>query len=444
MMAKGIGTYLGKAFTLALFMVISVLTLFFAYGYQYDFKKQDIRKTSIIDINADEEGVRVLLEGKQVSTVLPYQITGVLPGKYVVEVMKDGFNLWQRQIDVVEDIVTIVNDVIMVPVDTEKYIKPLFALEEPESRYRYGRDFIVEILPEDKGLRVVTFYGNGTVKDEDIELFKSGIRDIRTFEDGNFLIFFDDGGSAWVSYEKKDFAFFGLPEGAEGVSVNAGRGYLYFLLNGGFYAIPVNDADDLEESADDFKVADEVNAYVYAINDDIYFLKDGVVFKSDHMGRGPEPVTAVDGKYINIGFKSGRAYGALILRDKDQKRFLFVTDKDGNLLSLENDLKGDVFFDASDRLLFAGHSGSIFVFDPAVGMKTEVSRQSEEFELLGWFSDDGHFLQKDGDSVILKDIHDSNRYTLMDGIDEVSAFFPLDRTLFFIKGGSLHVLDWVS
>jgi hypothetical protein len=444
MMAKSVGTYLRKAFTLVLFMAISAITLFFAYGYRYDFKKQDIQKTSIIDLTAKEKDVTVYLEGKQVSTGLPYQIKGVLPGKYVVEVKKEGFDLWQRQVDVTEDIVTIVNDVLLVPREVGAMVKEVMEFSDPKVRFYPGADFLAVMSPGDRILKVISLFGDGTVKDEDIEMFKSGIDNIEPLTGENFLIYFDDGGTAWVNFADKRFVFFNLPEGVEGIKVNGDKGYIYYLLNGSLYGVSFSDVKKLEETPDDFMIVEKAGPYVTGMNGDIYFLSSSKLYRADHMGRNPVPVAEIDGDYVNIGSKRGRNHWALILRDAGDKRHLWLADRNGLLTPLEHELKGDVFFNAYDQLIYASDTGSTYFHDPLLSKKTVVSKQSGDFSILGWFTDEGHFIQREGDKIILNDIYNSNRYILVGDIKGAEAVFVPGEALYFLKGTTLFGLNWLD
>jgi len=444
MMAKGIGVYLRKAFTLVLFMVVSAFALFFAYGYQYDFKKKDIQKTSIIDISAKESDVKVMLEGQEVANQLPFQVKGVLPGKYVVEVMKAGFEMWQRQVDVAEDIVTIVNDVILVPVDLQKLIRPLVTFSQKNARYFYGMDYIVELQPGEKSLRVISLYGNATVKDEEIELFKSGIDRIEPLDGDDFLIYFNDGGTAWVSFVNKRFVFFNLPKGADSIRVSAERDYLYYLLDRNLYGVPLVEVDKLQETPDQFMIVSDVSAYVSTLNGDLYYLSSGKPYKADYKGNGALHVETFQGDFINIGYKPGHDYGALILRDKDQKRHLSIIDPTGNIRILENDLKGEPFFNDNDEVIYASDSGTVYFLDNTSAGKKIVSKQSGDFTLLGWFTNEGHFIQREGNKVIMNDIYNSNRYTLIEDASGMDKIFVSGKSLFFLKENTLNVLSWLD
>jgi len=444
-MLKGIGFYLRKALTLLLFVVVSVIALFFAYGYRYDFKKKDIQKTSIIDVSAKASDVKLMLEGKEVANQLPFQIKGVIPGKYVIEVLKPGFEMWQRQVDVADDLVTVVKDVILVPVDLAKMIKPLITFAKKNARYFYGRDYIIELQSDEKSLRVVSLLANATVQDQRIELFKSGIDRIEPLDNGAFLIFFEDGGIAWVNYVNKRFVFFNLPKGADGIKVNADKGYLYYFLEGNLFGVPFDQINKLQEDPDQFRIIDHVSAYVPVGNGDIYYLSSGKLYKADFMGKNVVGVEVFKGNYLNLGYRPGYGgYGALILRDQDQKRLLGLISPAGQARILENSLKGEPFFNVANELIYASETGTIYFFDNAVAGKKIVSKQSGDFSLLGWLTNEGHFIQQEDKKIILNDIYNSNRYTLFADTSGIQKFFLVGKSLFFLKANTLSVLNWLA
>lgn len=441
-MQNKIGSYLWRAFVLILFLVFSVLTLFFAYGYQFDFKKRDFNKTSIIDITAREKEVSVTVDGTQQTETMPFQVKGVLPGKHELSVDKNGFQPWIRVIDVEEDVVTIVNDVQLVPSEVEKSVKPLVDFTKTGEKSYFGNDYLVEIDAEGKILKLSTMYDDGSVKSEEIELFKAGIKDLQTLAGENFIIYFDDGGVSWVNFRDKKFISFNLPAGADAVKVGQERETVYFLLNGGLYGVPFRLLDDLPVDADKYLIIKRVEAYIPAFGGELYFISGGMLFKSDYQGRGKMLIDYAPGFYKNIDFLKGNEQGALVLRDMEEKRHLVLIGKSGRFTYLSGDLKGRPFFNGYDQMLYSLQSGEIFFYDLSLALNKLVEKKVDDFELLGWFSDRGHFLLKEGFAVKMSDVFNANNYVLLSDNKNISSFFTLKGSLFFIRERVLYVLNW--
>ncbi len=440
-MPKKIGSYVWKVFIIILFIAVSTLTLFFAYGYQVDFGKRDIRKTSIIDVAVKENGVSVLLDGTQESNVLPYQIKGVLPGDHLLSVQKNSFQPWQRKVDVAADIVTIVNDVLLVPDSIENMVKPLAATGVNNGRIYAGENFMVTVRPGEKSLDLTTLYDNGTSKEEQIELYKSGITGLDPLSDNNFMLYFDDGSMAWVDFRSRRFLFFKLPKQSGQVKVNSQKELLYFTRNNVLYGVPFSEVDGISDSADKYQLLKNVDVYVPVLNGDIYFLSGGTLFKSDYQGHGIRLADLAPAFYKNIGYEQGNGVGALMMRDKNDRRYLLLLDAGGRVLKLVEDLKGQPFFNSYDQMIYAKNSGEIFFYDWRLDKTSPVNKLDGDFEILGWFTDEGYFIFKTGGKVQLSDVFNANTHTLIGDLNDISAVFVLKRSLFYIKSGTLYSLS---
>ena len=431
-----------KLFVVMLFIAFSALTLFFAYGYQFDFKKRDFTKTSIIDVTAKEKEATVMLDGTQQSEVLPFQIKGVLPGRHQLSVKRKDFQSWKREVEVEGDIVTIVDDVLLVPENVDKAVRPLKKMTEKDGRSYFADAYFVDIRDGEKKLSLTRLFEDGTLKDEEIELFKAGMERLEPLEDENFLIYFSDGGISWVNFRDKKFVMFVPPAGAEGVKVNALREMVYFTKGKVLYGVPFSQTDALKDSPEKFRIITNVEAYVPVFGDEIYYISGGMLFKSDFQGREKKLVDYAPDFYKNVDFYQGKDYGAVILRDRADKRYLVLADRKGRLSYRAGDLSGRPWFNGYDQLIFAKSNGEVVFHDPQTGKSTMVARIDGKFEILGWFSDRGHYLVREGNSIRLQDVFNANTYTLVDGIEGISNYFTLKGALFFIKEGTLNVLSW--
>ena len=441
-MPNKLGVYLWKLFVVMLFIAFSALTLFFAYGYQFDFKKRDFTKTSIIDVTAKEKSASVMLDGTQQSEVLPFQIKGVLPGRHLLSVNRPDFQSWKREVEVEGDIVTIVDDVLLVPENVDKAIRPLKKTAEKPGRSYFAGDYIVEIREGEKKLSLTSLFEDGTIKDEEIELFKAGMERLEPLENENFLIYFSDGGISWVNFRDKKFVLFVPPAGAEGVKVSPLREMVYFTKGKVLYGVPFSQTDALKDGPEKFRIIANVEAYVPVFGDDIYYISGGMLFKSDFRGREKKLIDYAPDFYKNIDFYQGKDYGSLILRDRDDERYLVLCDRRGRFTYRAGDLSGQPRFNGYDQLIFAKNDGEVVFYDPQTGKSTAVAGLEGKFEVLGWFSDRGHYLIREGTSIRLRDVFNANTYTLVDGIEGISNYFTLNGALFFIKEDTLNVLNW--
>ena len=104
-----------------LFVFATGYALLAAYGYQIDLLHQNIVKTSIIDVSIALEDVEIYFDEDLVAEKAPFQIKNVKPGLHEVKILKDGFTSWNKQVVVAEDVVTQLNDILLLPLDLELY-----------------------------------------------------------------------------------------------------------------------------------------------------------------------------------------------------------------------------------------------------------------------------------------------------------------------------------
>lgn len=108
-------------FGVLLFVVATSYALLAAYGYQIDLLHRNIVKTSIIDVDGRYPSASLFVDGTEVAKKLPFQVESIEPGTYSLTITQKGFYDWRRTVDVFEDVVTIVNDVYLVPIDIDAY-----------------------------------------------------------------------------------------------------------------------------------------------------------------------------------------------------------------------------------------------------------------------------------------------------------------------------------
>ncbi|MBA4336665.1 hypothetical protein C0416_02720 [bacterium] len=121
---KSIAKIILHVFSVLLFVFATSYALLAAYGYQIDLLHKNIFKTSIVDLVGTYNDIHVYMDSEEVSDRIPYQIKNIKPGTYTINIDSEKFNNWKRTVSVVEDLVTIINDIYLVPKDLK--IKTVF------------------------------------------------------------------------------------------------------------------------------------------------------------------------------------------------------------------------------------------------------------------------------------------------------------------------------
>ena len=107
-------------------MIFGVTTGLFLYssGYRIDKnpgKKIDFKKTGMIGAKSIPEGAKVYLDGELV-TATNGTISGIDPGTHALKIIKNGFAVWEKQINVFAELVT---DITAVLVSQSPRLEPL-------------------------------------------------------------------------------------------------------------------------------------------------------------------------------------------------------------------------------------------------------------------------------------------------------------------------------
>ena len=106
-------------FSVALFCTLLPIILSYSLGYQIDYKELKIYKTGIIYVNSHPSGAGVYINGRRHNDLTPTQIEEMKPGRYKVEVRREGFYPWERELEVRPNMVTKADRIVLFPVTQE-------------------------------------------------------------------------------------------------------------------------------------------------------------------------------------------------------------------------------------------------------------------------------------------------------------------------------------
>ena len=103
----------------ALFLVLLPIILSYTLGYKIDYHKLKIYKTGILYIESRPAGAAIYLNGRMHADVTPARIEELKPGAYKIEVRREGFYPWEREVAVRPNMVTRADRIILFPVTQE-------------------------------------------------------------------------------------------------------------------------------------------------------------------------------------------------------------------------------------------------------------------------------------------------------------------------------------
>ena len=97
---------------IAVFLIIAPIITLYSTGYRYNFKKNKIEKTGILNIDSQPRGALIYLNG-QYQNKTPARFTNLLPDRYQVKVEKDGYYPWQKDLEVKSNLTTFAKDIVL-------------------------------------------------------------------------------------------------------------------------------------------------------------------------------------------------------------------------------------------------------------------------------------------------------------------------------------------
>ncbi|MDD4290299.1 MAG: PEGA domain-containing protein [Patescibacteria group bacterium] len=87
-------------FTIIVFIIASCFFVFISFGYRYNFIKNKFEKTSVLYIKSYPRDANVLLNDKKYKKTTPTQINYLKPDVYKIQVEKEKYQKWEKQIRV--------------------------------------------------------------------------------------------------------------------------------------------------------------------------------------------------------------------------------------------------------------------------------------------------------------------------------------------------------
>jgi len=96
----------------AVFFVVAPILALYTAGYRYDSKKGQLEKIGVLSVDSLPKDAGVFINGKYQSQT-PIDIIKLLPGRYNIEIRKDDYYPWAKEIEIKSNAAAFYNDVIL-------------------------------------------------------------------------------------------------------------------------------------------------------------------------------------------------------------------------------------------------------------------------------------------------------------------------------------------
>ncbi len=100
---------------IAAFLIAAPLLIAYTSGYRYDASKNRFILTGSIFVRTQPEDVEIFLNNTRVGTASPLRLNHLLPNRYTLEVMKDGYHTWHKELEVNQKEATFAENIILWP-----------------------------------------------------------------------------------------------------------------------------------------------------------------------------------------------------------------------------------------------------------------------------------------------------------------------------------------
>ena len=180
-----------------IFITISPILVLYSLGYKYNFAKNTLEKTGVFFIKSFPKNSSVILDNQTVKNTTPTQATRLLPKIYNVKIIKDGYQPWEKNLEIYPQTTTFIEDVSLI------YQK--FSLQNLLS----GQSF-EQLLPSDdknhlalieKTENSKIFWLFNTLNESFIDLYRTDLDDdleIISWSNNNRKILFNHNGQYLV------------------------------------------------------------------------------------------------------------------------------------------------------------------------------------------------------------------------------------------------------
>lgn len=185
-------------FSVALYFILLPVILSYSLGYKVNLRKLMIYKTGIIYINSAPAGAEIYVNGKKSNELTPAQIEELRPGAYKIEVKREGFYTWEKELVVRPNMVTKADRIILFPIIQQS---KMIAVKDIVDFAVSGNNFIYYMTRE--GLFRSNMDGTGLIRVSSRLEWPDDITAKKFFRDNNKFLYFNKK-SVWAVYLNPD------------------------------------------------------------------------------------------------------------------------------------------------------------------------------------------------------------------------------------------------
>ena len=126
---------------ISLFIILTPLLILYSLGYRYDFNTNSLEKNGAFYIKSYPKGANIYINNIDTEEKTPRQITNIKPGLYNLEIKKDNYIPWKKQLYIQSGETTFVEDIVLFLENKEKVLLHTgsadYLINQDSSKYAY-------------------------------------------------------------------------------------------------------------------------------------------------------------------------------------------------------------------------------------------------------------------------------------------------------------------
>ena len=96
-----------------LFFILAPIITAYSLGYRYDFNTGNIQKNGAFYIKSYPRGAEIFVDKNKEKNKTPTQLVNILPGVHEVEVRKENYVPWKKELEVFSGETTFAEDIVL-------------------------------------------------------------------------------------------------------------------------------------------------------------------------------------------------------------------------------------------------------------------------------------------------------------------------------------------
>jgi len=413
----GRATYL---FFFLLFFILAPILTMYGLGYRYNLDTGQVEKNGAFYVKSFPRSATIFIDGEKMKNDTPTQLTNIKPGKHILQVSKDKYRTWQKQLEIYPGETTFAEDVVLFYENmTKTWLSngsQEFLVSQHADKYAYlDKDNLLHITDVEQGRDFNIF----TLEKNMVLLDWSADDQKLLLQNDNDLYIFD--------INKKTLNLLSVNKNDKILWDNKNPNLIWYLYNENLFQYDVSNINDtqirqinLDKKISDFDLGNDYLIVQYLINGNVYVEQ----FKKDY--------------WSSEKIISKLSLGKLDVLLADDQKIIFTVGSNLHIKYTFRDLITIpvVMTQLHDDRLLISNGHEIILYHYKDDWQELIDRSSQIVSDLLWHPNGSYFLSE---------INDQTKITEIDGRDKRNIIDILDNPykklyLFNSKGDHLFIL----